>query len=191
MIRLRQMLAWQGWRCHLAIRPKRCADCAAFGASARKERVGRWSSKGGIDDPDGCFILRALFAEENIYRPVYSGTGVFTQEASAGGLHVIDLEGDPGFWGPDPAGHQRGSPMSRTILNRCWVYLSFRAIELPADRGQRQGHGGRDNPRSCRSHPPGERLEDCGRRTGRRLSDRRCCIPDRALHLKPIGAPSS
>ena len=82
------------------------------------EGTGR-SLKRGTHDPGGCLILQALFAEENIYRPVYSGTGVFTQEASAGGLHVIDLEGDPGFWGPDPAGHQGGSPMSRTILNRC------------------------------------------------------------------------
>ena len=37
-------------------------------------------------------ILRALLADERIYRPTYTGTGIVTLESSLGGFHVLDRE---------------------------------------------------------------------------------------------------
>jgi uncharacterized protein (AIM24 family) len=52
-------------------------------------------------------ILRALLADERIYRPTYSGTGVVTMESTLGGFHVLELQNDswilePGtYWASD------------------------------------------------------------------------------------------
>ena len=35
--------------------------------------------------------IRSLLADETIYRPAYSGTGVVTLESSLGGFHILDL----------------------------------------------------------------------------------------------------
>lgn len=36
--------------------------------------------------------LRAMFTDEAIHRPVYSGTGTITLESSLGGFHLLDLK---------------------------------------------------------------------------------------------------
>jgi uncharacterized protein (AIM24 family) len=39
-------------------------------------------------------VLKSLLADEAIYRPTYTGTGVITLESSLGGFHVLDLQGE-------------------------------------------------------------------------------------------------
>ncbi len=39
-------------------------------------------------------VIKSLLADEAIYRPVYTGSGVITLESSLGGFHVIDLNGE-------------------------------------------------------------------------------------------------
>ncbi len=39
-------------------------------------------------------FLKSLLADEAIYRPTYTGTGVITLESSLGGFHVLDLAGE-------------------------------------------------------------------------------------------------
>ena len=38
--------------------------------------------------------IQSLLADQAIYRPTYSGTGVITLESSLGGFHVLELNGD-------------------------------------------------------------------------------------------------
>ncbi len=39
-------------------------------------------------------LIKSLLAEEAVYRPTYTGTGVITLESSLGGFHVLDLQGE-------------------------------------------------------------------------------------------------
>ena len=39
-------------------------------------------------------FVKSLLADEAIYRPTYTGTGVVTLESSLGGYHVLDLHGE-------------------------------------------------------------------------------------------------
>jgi uncharacterized protein (AIM24 family) len=39
-------------------------------------------------------LIQSLMADEAVYRPTYSGTGVITLESSLGGFHVLDLQGE-------------------------------------------------------------------------------------------------
>jgi uncharacterized protein (AIM24 family) len=39
-------------------------------------------------------LIKSVLAEESIYRPTYTGTGVVSLESSFGGFHVIDLGGE-------------------------------------------------------------------------------------------------
>ncbi len=39
-------------------------------------------------------LIKSLLADEAVYRPTYSGTGVITLESSLGGFHVLDLKGE-------------------------------------------------------------------------------------------------
>ncbi len=39
-------------------------------------------------------VIKSLLADEAIYRPTYTGTGVITLESSLGGFHVLDLQGE-------------------------------------------------------------------------------------------------
>ena len=39
-------------------------------------------------------LVASLFADEAVYRPTYSGTGVITLESSLGGFHVFELHGE-------------------------------------------------------------------------------------------------
>lgn len=39
-------------------------------------------------------VIKSLLADEAIYRPTYSGTGVVTLESSLGGYHVLELQGE-------------------------------------------------------------------------------------------------
>ena len=39
-------------------------------------------------------VVKSLLADEAIYRPTYTGTGVVTLESSLGGYHVLDLHGE-------------------------------------------------------------------------------------------------
>jgi uncharacterized protein (AIM24 family) len=39
-------------------------------------------------------LIKSLLAEESVYRPIYTGTGVVSLESSYGGFHVVDLAGE-------------------------------------------------------------------------------------------------
>lgn len=39
-------------------------------------------------------LFKSLLADESVYRPTYTGTGVLTLESSLGGFHVLDLNGE-------------------------------------------------------------------------------------------------
>ena len=39
-------------------------------------------------------LITSLLADEAIYRPTYTGTGIITLESSLGGFHVIELKGE-------------------------------------------------------------------------------------------------
>jgi uncharacterized protein (AIM24 family) len=39
-------------------------------------------------------MIRSLMADESVYRPTYTGTGIITLESSLGGFHVIRLRGE-------------------------------------------------------------------------------------------------
>ncbi len=39
-------------------------------------------------------MLKSMLADEAIYRPTYTGTGVITLESSLGGFHVLNLQGE-------------------------------------------------------------------------------------------------
>lgn len=41
----------------------------------------------------GAFI-KSMMADETVYRPTYTGTGVITLESSLGGFHLLDLKGE-------------------------------------------------------------------------------------------------
>ena len=38
-------------------------------------------------------VIKSLLADEAIYRPTYTGTGLITLECSLGGYHILELEG--------------------------------------------------------------------------------------------------
>ncbi len=39
-------------------------------------------------------VIKSMLADEAIYRPAYTGTGVVTLESSLGGYHILDLTGE-------------------------------------------------------------------------------------------------
>ena len=39
-------------------------------------------------------MIKSLLADEAVYRPTYTGSGVITLESSLGGFHVLDLNGE-------------------------------------------------------------------------------------------------
>lgn len=39
-------------------------------------------------------MIKSLIANEAVYRPTYTGTGVITLESSLGGFHLLDLKGE-------------------------------------------------------------------------------------------------
>lgn len=39
-------------------------------------------------------LFKSMLADEAVYRPTYTGTGVITLESSLGGFHVLDLKGE-------------------------------------------------------------------------------------------------
>lgn len=39
-------------------------------------------------------VVKSLLADEAIYRPTYTGTGVVTLECSLGGYHILELQGE-------------------------------------------------------------------------------------------------
>jgi uncharacterized protein (AIM24 family) len=39
-------------------------------------------------------VIKSLLADEAIYRPTYTGTGVVTLESSLGGYHILELQGE-------------------------------------------------------------------------------------------------
>jgi uncharacterized protein (AIM24 family) len=39
-------------------------------------------------------MFKSLLADEALYRPTYSGTGIITLESSLGGFHVLELKGE-------------------------------------------------------------------------------------------------
>ena len=39
-------------------------------------------------------LITSLLADESVYRPTYTGTGIITLESSLGGFHVIELKGE-------------------------------------------------------------------------------------------------
>lgn len=39
-------------------------------------------------------FIKSLMADETVYRPTYTGTGIITLESSLGGFHMLDLRGE-------------------------------------------------------------------------------------------------
>lgn len=39
-------------------------------------------------------LIKSLLADEAVYRPTYTGTGIITLESSLGGFHALDLNGE-------------------------------------------------------------------------------------------------
>jgi uncharacterized protein (AIM24 family) len=39
-------------------------------------------------------LIKSLLAEESVYRPTYTGTGVVSLESSYGGFHILELQGE-------------------------------------------------------------------------------------------------
>src|SRR5262245_7417249 len=39
-------------------------------------------------------VIRSLMADEAVYRPTYTGTGLISLESSFGGFHMLDLQGE-------------------------------------------------------------------------------------------------
>jgi uncharacterized protein (AIM24 family) len=39
-------------------------------------------------------LISSLLADESVYRPTYTGTGVITLESSLGGFHILDVDGE-------------------------------------------------------------------------------------------------
>src|SRR5262245_44844726 len=79
--------------------------------------------------PSGGGLIKALLAEESVYRPTYTGTGVVSLESSYGGFHVIELTGetwilDKGtYWASD--GSVDVSFHQEKILTSLWVGEGF------------------------------------------------------------------
>lgn len=54
-------------------------------------------------------VIKSLLADEAIYRPTYTGTGVVTLESSLGGYHILELQGEAwildrgAYWASDGA----------------------------------------------------------------------------------------
>jgi uncharacterized protein (AIM24 family) len=54
-------------------------------------------------------VTKSLLADEAIYRPTYTGTGVITLECSLGGYHILELKGESwilergSYWASDGA----------------------------------------------------------------------------------------
>ena len=69
-------------------------------------------------------VVKSLLANEAIYRPVYTGTGVVTLESSLGGYHIVELDGETwllergAYWaseGTVEIGYHR-EPLRRAVL---------------------------------------------------------------------------
>ena len=85
--------------------------------------------------PSPVKMMRSVLADEAIFRPIFSGTGVVTLESSRGGFHVLDLEADswilePGtYWASEDSidlGFHRESLMTAIWANEGLVYLQTR-----------------------------------------------------------------
>ena len=94
-------------------------------------------------------VIKSLLADEAVYRPTYSGTGVVTLESSLGGYHVLDLDGETwildrgAYWaseGSVEVGYRR-EPVLTARVGR-------RGPDLPADPCPRRGPSRVDDSRS-------------------------------------------
>ena len=52
-------------------------------------------------------LIKSMLADEAVYRPTYTGTGVITLESSLGGFHLLDLRESRGFWSAVRTGRRR------------------------------------------------------------------------------------
>ncbi len=80
-------------------------------------------------------ILRAVLADEAVYRPRFTGTGVISLESTMGGFHVLDLAGEtwilePGsYWASEDRieiSHRRERMATAFWLGEGLVYLQTR-----------------------------------------------------------------
>ncbi len=69
---------------HEMVRAESGALCYLHGDIAIHSRL--MPSVGGL--------IKSLMADESVYRPTYTGTGVITLESSLGGFHLLDLQGE-------------------------------------------------------------------------------------------------
>lgn len=80
-------------------------------------------------------LIKSVLADEAIYRPTYSGTGVITLESTFGGFHVLDLQGESwilergAYWaseGSVDVGYHRERVMTSLWAGEGPVYLQTR-----------------------------------------------------------------
>ena len=80
-------------------------------------------------------LIKSVLADQAIYRPTYSGTGVITLESSFGGFHVLDLQGESwilergAYWASDGSvdiGYHRERMMTSLWAGEGPVYLQAR-----------------------------------------------------------------
>jgi uncharacterized protein (AIM24 family) len=74
-------------------------------------------------------LIKSLLADEAVYRPIYTGTGVLTLESSLGGFHVIDLQDESwilesgAYWASD--GGVNVSFHREKVLTSLWAGEGF------------------------------------------------------------------
>jgi uncharacterized protein (AIM24 family) len=80
-------------------------------------------------------LIKSLLADEAVYRPTYTGTGVITLESSLGGFHMLDLKGEswilePGtYWASEGSvnvGFHRESLLTSLWAGEGLIYLQTR-----------------------------------------------------------------
>lgn len=80
-------------------------------------------------------VIRSLLADEAIFRPTYTGTGVVTLEFSLGGYHILELDGDSwilergSYWASDgdvDVSFHREPVLTSLLAGEGLVYLQTR-----------------------------------------------------------------
>jgi uncharacterized protein (AIM24 family) len=85
-------------------------------------------------------LIKSLLADEAIYRPTYTGTGIVTLESSFGGFHVLELAGETwilesgAYWASD--GSVNVSFHRESILTSLWAGEGFVYLQTKVS-----GHG--------------------------------------------------
>jgi uncharacterized protein (AIM24 family) len=80
-------------------------------------------------------IVKSVLADQAVYRPTYTGTGMITLESSMGGFHILDLKGESwilergAYWASDggvDVGYHRERVMTSLWAGEGPVYMQTR-----------------------------------------------------------------